>query len=317
MTSTHLTTFRENHHRLAELRSSFYSTRTVLLRAARLARVALPDGAGFKEIEKAQKEVLKELEKVADLVVNQDTVTTRLGPRLRRLEEAYIPAYLDELMMLNGLQDEIDDAADKARSSGELRVLAEFSEVSEAKHLSDKLKADLSNLPRTLRRHPEDRDAAEREVRNSAAVKDADGEPMTFRRLTKECESRRNYMKAVGSAPMAALKEFAAFLRSPRVLDRLRGVKYPSKTLIEVVQAKIDDELVEVLITLPANELKSLVKLLIAVIGDKKPKAIRMSEFVPRTEFVWEDKDIDTVVGEFRNYLKKAWEDGCYLKIEK
>lgn len=317
LTSTHLTTFRENYRRLAELRGSFDSTRTVLLRAARLARAALPDGDGFKEIEKAQSEVLKELEKVADLVVNQDTVTTRLGPRLRCLEEAYIPAYLDELMKLDGLQGEIDDAADKARSSDELRVLAEFSEVSEARRLSDKVEVDIGNLPRALRRRPEDRDAAEREVRNSAVVKDVDGEPLTLRRLAKECDSRQERVKSIGSAPKDALKSFAAFLRSPRVLDRLRAVKDPNKALTEVIQAKTDDELVEVLTALPPKELKSLAKLLIAMIGNKKPKAVRVTDFVPRTEFVWEDKDIETVVTEFRDYLKKAWEDGCYLKIEK
>ena len=317
LTSTHLTTFRENHRRLSELRGSFDSTRTVLLRAARLARAPLPDGAGFKEIEKAQNEVLKELEKVADLVVNQDTLTTRLGPRLSVLEDAYIPAYLDGLMTLDGLQGEIEDAADKARSSAELRVLAEFSEVSEARRLIDKLKGDLDKLPRALRRRPEDRDAAEREVRNSAAVKDVDGQPLTFRRLAKECEARRDQVKSIGSAPKDALKSFAAFLRSPRVLDRLRAVKDPNKTLIEMIQTKTDDEHVELLTTLPANELKSLAKLLIAVIGDKKPKSVRMTEFVPRTEFVWENKDIDSVVTEFREYIEKAWEDGCYLKIEK
>lgn len=317
LTSTHLTTFRENYRRLAELRGSFDSTRTVLLRAARLARAALPDGAGFKEIEKAQNEVLEELEKVADLVVNQDTVTTRLGPRLRRLEEAYIPAYLDALMMLDGLQSEIEDAANKARSSVELQVLAEFSEVSEAQRLSGQAKEDLGNLPRALRRRPEDRDAAEREVRNSAAVKDVDGEPLTFRRLSKECEARREQLKTIGSAPKEAIKSFAAFLRSPRVLDRLRTVKAPNKTLTEVIQAETDDKLVEILTTLPPQDLKTLAKLLVAVIGDKKPKTVRVTEFVPRTEFVWEDKDIDSVVTEFRDYLKQAWEDGCYLKIEK
>jgi hypothetical protein len=317
LTSTHLTTFRESHRRLCELRSSFDSTRTVLLRAARIARAALPDGTGFKEIQKAQNEVLKELDKIADLVVNQDTVTTRLGPRLRRLEEAYIPAYLDELMTLDGLQGEIDNAADKARSSAELRILAEFSEVKEAWRLSDKVSADLNSLPRNLRRRPEDRDTAEREVRNSAAVKDADGEPLPFRRLAKECESRREQVKSLVSAPGDAFKSFVAFLRSPRILERLRTVKGPNKTLTEVIQTKTDDELVEVLTTLPPKELKSLSKQLIAVIGDKKPKAVRVAEFVPSTEFVWEDKDIEAVVTEFRDYLEKAWEDGCYLKIEK
>jgi len=140
---------------------------------------------------------------------------------------------------------------------------------------------------------------------------------LTFRRLAKECEARRDQVKSIGSAPKDALKSFAAFLRSPRVLDRLRAVKDPNKTLIEMIQTKTDDELVELLTTLPANELKSLAKLLIAVIGDKKPKSVRMTEFVPRTEFVWENKDIDSVVTEFREYIEKAWEDGCYLKIEK
>ena len=317
LTAAHLTTFRENYRRLNELRSSFDSTRLVLLRAARLARAALPDGADFKEIEKAQSEVLQELEKVADLIVSHDTVTTRLVPRLRRLEEAYIPAYLDGLMLLDDLQGEIDKAAQKARSSEELRILAEFSDLREARRLIDKVKVDLGNLPRALRRRPEDPNAAEREVSTSAVVKDVRGEPLTFRRLAKECDSRREQVKSIGSAPKDAVKSFAAFLRSPRVLDRLQAMKDPNKTLTQVIQARTDDELVEVLTTLSETDLKSLAKLLIAVIGDKKPKSVRVTEFVPRTEFVWDERDIESVVGEFRDYLQNAWEDGCYLKVEK
>lgn len=317
LTSTHVTTFRENQRRLAELRNAFDSTRTVLLRAARLARAVLPKSNDFKEIGKAQVEVLAELERVADLVVNQDTVTTRLSPRLRRLEEAYVPAYLDGLMTLDGLQGEIDDVGASAQRSGELRVLGEFSDLSEARCLVEKVKEALANLPRALRRRPEDRDASEREIRNSAAVKDAEGEPLTFRRLAKECSSRRQLIQSVATAPKEALQSFVAFLRSPRILERLRAVKDPTKTLTEVLQTKSDDELVEVITTLPAKELNTLAKLLTAVVVDKRPKTVRVTDFAPHTEFVWEDKDMDALVAEFREYIKKAWEDGCYLKIER
>ena len=78
-----------------------------------------------------------------------------------------------------------------------------------------------------------------------------------------------------------------------------------------------DDELADVLATMPAQDLKGLAKLLAAVIGDKQPKAIRLAAFAPHNEFIWEATDIDSVVGEFRDYLKSVWEDGCYLKLEK
>ena len=87
--------------------------------------------------------------------------------------------------------------------------------------------------------------------------------------------------------------------------------------MTEVLETRSDDELVDVLTTLPAKELKTLAKLLTAVVGDKHPKAVSVAEFVPQTEFIWEAKDIDAVVTEFRDYIEKAWEEGCYLKIEK
>jgi hypothetical protein len=57
-------------------------------------------------------------------------------------------------------------------------------------------------------------------------------------------------------------------------------------------------------------------KLLAAVIGEKRPKAVRLTAFAPSNEFIWEAADIDAVAGEFRDYLRSVWEDGCYLKLE-
>jgi hypothetical protein len=317
LTSTHLTTFKENWQRLAELRGSFGTTRSVLLRAARLGRAQLPDAAP-KEIARAQKEVLIELEKVADLVVSPDTVNTRLVPRLQRLEESYVPAYLDALMTLASFQDELTDAAATALGGAELRVLSEFDQSSEARAQLAKTRQLLAGIPRALRGRPEERDAAQREVSVVGSVKDiTDNQPLTFRRLARECDVRRSAIDEVTAAPRAALCSFAAFLRSPRVADRLRGVKDAPKALTEILQAAGDEELADMLLTMPPRDLSGLAKLLTAVIGDKTPKIVQLAGFAPRSEFIWEAADIDSVAGEFRDYLKSVWEEGSYLKIAK
>lgn len=318
LTSTHLTTFKENRERLAQLRGSFETTRSVLLRAARLGRAQLPESAAVKEIERAQAEVLAELDKVADLVVSPDTVNTRLVPRLQRLEEAYVPAYVDALMTLASLQDEVNDAASKAEGSAELRVLAEFEQFAEAGTQIRKARELIRSIPKPLRQRPEERDVAERVVRGDGNVKEIiSNQPLTFRRLVAECETRREAVRQVSLAPRAALCGFASFLRSPRVADRLRNVKDAPKALAEILQATTDEEVADALVTMPAQDLKGLVKLLNAVVGDKRPKTVRLVGFSPKTEFIWEATDIDAVVGEFRDYLKGIWEDGCYLKIER
>lgn len=318
LTSTHLTTFQENRERLAQLRGSFETTRSVLLRAARLGRAPLPESGAVQEIERLQAEVLAELEKVADLVVSPDTVNTRLVPRLQRLEEAYVPAYLDALMMLASLQDEVTDAVSKVEGSADLRVLAEFKQFAEASAQVEKVRALLRRGPKPLRRKPEERDVAEREVRVAGNVKDiVSNQPLTFRRLASECEARREFIRQLTRASRMALCGFASFLRSPRVADRLRQVKDAPKVLSEILQASTDEEVADALLTMPTQDLKGLASLVGAVVGDKRPKTVRLAGFSPRTEFIWEPADIEAVVTEFRDYLTGIWEDGCYLKVEK
>lgn len=318
LTSTHLTTFKENRQRLARLRDSFEATRSVLLRAARLARAQLPETAATKEIERAQTEVLAELDKVADLVVSPDTVNTRLVPRLQRLEETYVPAYVDALMTLASLQDELSEARTKTDGSAELSALSEFGEFPEARTQLERLRQLSADLPRGLRRTPEERDAAEREVRIAGSVKEViEKQPLTFRRLATECSVRRESIQQLTLAPRAALCGFASFLRSPRVADRLREVKDAPEALAEILRAATDEELTDTLLTMPTHDLKGLAKLLAAVLGDKRPKSVRLTAFVPQHEVIWEAADIESVVSDFRDYLKNAWEDGCYLKVEK
>lgn len=318
LTSTHLTTFREHHRRLLGLRRSFETTRAILLRAARLARAPLPDSGEMKAVRRAQSEVLSELKKVADLVVNSDTVNTRLVPRLQHLEEVYVPAYLDALITFATLQGELERARATVEHSQELRVLSEFRQLSEARRIIEKLQQDLANLPPALRRNPEDRDVAEREVRTTAYVKDVvDNDPLTLRRLARECDLRREAITRLGEAARGAVREFTTFLRSPHIRECLCGIKDIPKALLEIIEAPSADEAGDALVTMSSQDIKTVAKLITAAVGDKKPKTVYLRAFSPRAEFVWDVADIEGVVSEFREYLQATWEAGCYLKIEK
>jgi hypothetical protein len=174
----------------------------------------------------------------------------------------------------------------------------------------------MQKMPKPLRRRPEDRDAAEREVLSTGAVKDLDGEVLNFKRLVIKCDALRTTIQEIKAAPRAALEGFAAFLLSPTVKGKLQSITDAPKSLAEIAQAGSEAEAAEVLLTLPARDLKALAKLLAAVVGDKRPKGVHMVEFSPTTVFIWDEKDIELVVEEFRTFLKNAWSEGFYIKIE-
>jgi hypothetical protein len=318
ITADHTTTFKSNHRRLKELQDSFAKTSLLLIRAAKLARAPLPEDSSFREIEQAQKEVMKQLESAADLVLNPDTVNTRLVPRLTQLEQLYVPAYLNELMRLEVLQNELAELAELIRDSDEIKAIVDFAgEVQEAKDIVEECQAQLQSLPPRLRKQPEDRDTAEIEVKREGRVKDTiNNEEITFRRLATECKNRQTALEKLQDAAHQAMVEFAAFLRSPGILSRLQSIPEPTQSLTEILNASTDEEMAGILLKMPKDERKALAKHLKAVVGGKTAKTVSLKSFKPSHELIWEQTEIDAIVKEFRTYLQDHWEDNCYLKIE-
>lgn len=318
LTSSHLTTFKENLRQLTNLKTSFESTRLTLLRSARLSRAPLPEGRkDLKEIEKAQKEVLSALQKTADLVVNPDTVQTRLLPQLERLEQIYVPVYLDELMLLDSIQTELESAGDQLPGSSEVKVLHAFSTLPEAKRLETRLAAEAKNSPARLRKKPEDRDSGEREVKERGQVRDiSEAAPISLRRLAEEIDLRDAYKNAIISAPRKALEEFAGFVRSPKILEEEKKNEKEAPIISEILKTKSNAELVDLLLTANIAELSGLCKVLEAASAGKTPKSVTLRSFKPRADVLWEKSDIDAAVDDFRDFLEGAWENGKYLKLD-
>jgi hypothetical protein len=318
LTPAHLTGFRENHRRFRELRASSRKTGLLLIRAAKLAQAPLPANRRLKEVQKAQEEVLKELKNAKDLILNPDTVSTRLEPRLSDLERLYVPAYLDELMKLEAVQNELGEVIELVQYSDQMKALKEFAvEVEEARDIVEEYQAKLDNTPPRLRKQPEDRDAAENEVKTEGRVKDIRNEELTFRRLAEESQKRQQAIDHLRDAAQEAMRGFASFLKSPGVFSRLEAEKEPTEGLVEILKAESESEVTEILVTMPKEKRTALAKQLKAILGNRTAKPVSLQSFKPSTDLIWERKEIETVAREFREYLEKQWDDGCYIKIEK
>lgn len=318
LTGQHLSAFRDNHRRFGELEDSFGKTSVLLIRAAKFASAPLPDqGGGTGEIRKVQQEVLKELESAEELMLNPDSASTRLKPRFDRLEGLYTEAFLSDLIRLDSLQGQLDELCAEAKKSNELQALTDFaSDVPEAQHNLRACHRSLDGLPSRLRKAPEDRDRAEKEMKQEAKVKDVHSVDLTYSRCSAECSTRLEAQSMVGDAASEALDRFAAFLKSPSVVEHLKVAKPVTKPLQEILGAATPEELAEVLVTMPGKDRKGLAKLLKAVLGKKKAKLVRLSDFDPQTKTIWEEPDLDRVVTEFREYLAGQWAPDVYLKIE-
>jgi hypothetical protein len=290
----------------------------LLIRAAKLAQAPLPANRRLKEVQKAQEEVLKELKNAKDLILNPDTVSTRLEPRLSDLERLYVPAYLDELMKLEAVQNELGEVIELVQYSDQMKALKEFAvEVEEARDIVEEYQAKLDNTPPRLRKQPEDRDAAENEVKTEGRVKDIRNEELTFRRLAEESQKRQQAIDHLRDAAQEAMRGFASFLKSPGVFSRLEAEKEPTEGLVEILKAESESEVTEILVTMPKEKRTALAKQLKAILGNRTAKPVSLQSFKPSTDLIWERKEIETVAREFREYLEKQWDDGCYIKIEK
>ena len=317
LTAEHLSSFRENHRRLTELLESFKQTSLVLIRAAKMASAPLPDGKSYQEIRKAQQDVLKELTDCEKIILNPDAVNVRLNPRLGKLEQFYVEAYLSELMRLNSIQGQLAELGSNVGTSPELEVLGDFAgEVPEAKRILGAAKESAADVPAALRRSPDDRDKAEKEVRSEAKVKDLQSQDLTFKRLKQECEERLVAQSGLSNIPSTALTEFADFLFSPGVVAQLRSIEKPQKNLAEILAAKTAADVSEILLTTPSPQRQELAKLFKAVLGKKCAKTVSLRAFSPKTDVIWDQNELGRLVEEFEGFVTGQWEEGKYLKIE-
>lgn len=317
LTPGHLDTFRDNYRRLRELRNASDKTAHVLMRAARFVQAGVPSARKYKDIAEARKALKAELDHADDLILDPDAMNARLDPALKAMVDRYVPAYLDALMELDAAQGDLDTAKKAAREGTDWKVLADFEEhVADAAKLVSSLSSLLDGLPARLRRSPEDRDRVRPDVDREAVVRDVRNKELTLQDLVEAAEARRTARKDLDDGPRKALLAFAQFLRSPGIRAGLTAAGASVAGVADLLAATSDEDVILALQTLPDAGRHELGKLLKSLLAGRKPKTIRLADFHPTVDTLWEEKEIDTVVDQFRDYLKGCWEDGAYVKVE-
>jgi hypothetical protein len=310
----HFEKFKENFGGLSELRTSFNKTRELLLRAARMSSVPVPDTKQFKEILKFQKSVLDELKSAKELILSPDGVSTRLLPRLDRLEKAYLPTYEHELWNLDAVQKELGEAANKVETSDSVKTLQDFSDdVQEAKKALEQCQNELGKIPARIWPLLNDRDAIIQDVIREAYIKANDKAPLTLMKIADMKAARDSVLASIKGTGERALLKFADFLLSPGVQAILSPDADKTPELSDIIEARTDKDICDALVTMPQEKRKQLAKYLKAVLGKKKSKAISLSAFSPKNAVIFEEKEIESAVTEFRKYLNDQWQDGYYL----
>ena len=313
----HFEKFRESFGGLTELRLSFNKTRELLLRAARLSSAAVPDRKPFKEIIKFQKSVLDELKSAKELILSPDRVSTRLLPRLERLEKAYLPAYENALWNLDALQTELGEKAKKVETSDPVKALQDFSgDVQEARKALEQCKTELRQIPSQVWPSLDDRDAILQEVSREAYIKANDKTPLTLLKIAEIKTARDSVLATVKGTGERALLKFADFLISPGVQMVISPGLDKMPELADIIGAKSNKDVCDALVTMPSEKRKQLAKYIKAVLGKKQPKSVSLSAFSPKNAVIFEPTEIENAVSEFREYLNDQWQDGCYLKLE-
>ena len=127
---------------------------------------------------------------------------------------------------------------------------------------------------------------------------------------------RQECLTKMQAAGQRALSAFAAFLKSPQVAAALRQVQGPSDLLQQVLAAKDAAAAAGAIVAAEAASRRKLAKELRAALGGRKALALKLSDFKPAVSVIWEPRDVDAVVEEFRQYLQAKLDKKTYLKIE-
>ena len=125
-------------------------------------------------------------------MLKPDSASTRLKPRFDRLRKAYTRRYFFPILIrLDSLQGGSSmNWAPKPRKANEVQALADFAgDVPEAEHNLTACLRAVRSIPPRLRKTPEDRDRAEKEMKQEAKVKDIRNADLSYQRCSTECTS--------------------------------------------------------------------------------------------------------------------------------
>jgi len=269
--------------------------------AHRYSQLTVKKDGPVGELKDKLRNLGKKLEHVEDLMESEAKLQSQLLDPLEAVQSVYRTRYLQAFDEVTGKCEGVRNEIESLPDSPPFKAIAELVKIDALASVNvGTLRNEVLCHKNDLFNTPLDRNAVERALKDrpqpegcSLHVDEADG-------LVVAAESVLDQAK---SKVQAALLNMASLLRQPALRSLLEQGKQ-EKFIADVLAAGNDDELAELLAdrvpTDPANA-----KLLAKYLKKIAVKVIHLNEFHPSKTKV-EKGDIESVVGEFRQFLENA-----------
>jgi hypothetical protein len=316
LTENHFKIFQNKFTELHELRTSFKKTSGELLRAAKLVMTSSAILSN-RMVADARSKLLDELNEPAEAILHPDRITTRLQPRIEKLEKAYITAYVDELFRMVEIQKKLDSKKASAYESNGYLIIADMAiDLPEAHNVLIKLDSFLSETPQPVIQLNQSRKEIDDQVERRYVLSASDHSELPYNKIQTEITIRLKAFEELTSWVENQFDSFAGFLLSLGIQGVLNTIPEKTPGITALQKARAASGVLAALKPLSKGDRAKLAKGLRAAMGNKKSKTIQMKTFIPKASTLFEKADISATVKEFENFLNAEWEDGKYLRIE-
>ncbi|MDD2709256.1 MAG: hypothetical protein PHV34_14815 [Verrucomicrobiae bacterium] len=301
--------FKEYWEQLQSLQKHFDDLAGLVRCAGSYSKVAVPDDKSYRSLNKALEKLTPLIERAKDFVVDPDRANAELRPTLEEVWKEHDSPYLHGIEEINSALLELNEAVALATDAKELSILQKFSVVlPDAKTALDSVREIVTNaedsgfdtlptgeeLKKALRQRASIKTNTDRELRLAEL-------PTIARDITRE--SAR-----VGASPGAALGNVARFFCDGVVREKLKShadIGSVKKVLAENSPA----EIVQLLLKMKTEEIEELAKILGAVLKGVEFVAIRLSDFKPKQNVVWNKEDLEALGAEFKEFVSEKSKD--------
>lgn len=312
----HLGLFKTRWDQLNELLDNFGDHEAIIQAAGDYARIEVPQGSRYESLRAALKKLPRWLAQAEKLVVDRHMVKGQLEPILEEVQQVYFPCYWEGLARIQAASKKLFAETQAIRASQETIVLRELAAyVTEADHLYKELLAALDEAEKAGLHQEYSEDVVKKNLALATTVENDGNLPITLKEMAGWLETIETTRVNIESLSESHLARLAAFLDSSGVKSKLE--KYTHIPAIAALDEKPGEKnIIDHLLIFDEGTLRELGKHLKAALSKAPGKAVKLSKFKPSRAYIWTDDDIETIVQEFREYLKASKPSDGVLRLQ-
>ncbi|HTS16662.1 MAG TPA: hypothetical protein VMP11_03735 [Verrucomicrobiae bacterium] len=303
LTATDQKRFDECWKQLEALQTHFDDLSLLVRCAGSYTRITVPDDKSYRSLERAVKKLSPLVERAKEFVIDPDRANAELKPALEDVWKEHDGPYEHGIEEINTALSDLRDALALAVEAKELRVL-------------QKLKDALPDARTALQRAQEAAAAAaesgfedlptgdqlRKALHQRATIKTSKDRELRFPDLKGVAEELKKQAANTAQAPGAALETVATFLCDGAVREKLNV--HADTAPVKQLLAKIGvSETANLFLAFKPEQLDELAKLLEAVLKNVNFVTIRLTDFKPKQNVIWNEGDLEKLDTEFRKFI--------------